>query len=167
MKHAGVCFSNPKQQRSFRESCGGWKPRQLRESSHPCFSLADVLKGEVIIWREGLQTLGMFEIFRSLAFDGISDVTSPEIVARIKEVGVERLHEYLSVKEVFVLIQHLTELYQIFVDHLIGQFVDRLAPVQNRIYFCSQCWVRIMMPSEVVDEKASLVRGQRGQMVVH
>jgi nitrite reductase/ring-hydroxylating ferredoxin subunit len=74
---------------------------ELDAAGRPFTGLPDkLLDGEIILMRNGLRQDGLFELLEAASYGGISKRLGEEVAARVREVGLEKIHTVVDAADI-------------------------------------------------------------------
>lgn len=120
--------------------------------------IRDVLAGRILLIRQGLQGLGLFETIRAHTREALEQIAGTEALARVEALGIEKIHHVLGTEDYIPFVSRMDGLFAPEIADTLSRFASGLhfhAPihVRRRIYF------RLMAPGLAVGEDRFAAHG--------
>jgi nitrite reductase/ring-hydroxylating ferredoxin subunit len=114
--------------------------------------LADrVLNGTVIVLRNGLQQLGLFEPLVAASLEGIRASLGEEVARRVESAGFERIHEIVSPTDIPRMTDTVYASVRALATRFLDTFVPRVFPGERGFYFEHSPNVRFHIPYDLAE----------------
>ena len=93
---------------------------EINAADRPFTGLPDkLLDGEIILLRNGLRDAGLFEQLEAASYGGISECLGQDVAARVREVGLEKIHTVVDAADIPGVADAV---YEIITKHSLGFF---------------------------------------------
>ncbi|GAA0463746.1 phytanoyl-CoA dioxygenase family protein [Streptomyces olivaceiscleroticus] len=134
----------------------------LRVTTLRELDLGDVLAGDMVVIRGGLDQLATGSPFAHTALASVAAVASPDAAHRLASLGLEGLHTVAEVAEIRSVRDELDRRVRPAAHQLLLRFAEAVAPQRHRLYVSDHLGVRIMPPRSCVDGREGQLRDYTG-----
>ncbi len=112
--------------------------------------LADrILKGEVFVFRQALQTFGLFEMWDQATLRGIAKSVGQEAADRAARDGYHRIHEWVSPTDIPPMTDAVYDEVEPLADKFLARFVKGAFPDVQTFYYERSPNVRFHIPFDL------------------
>jgi len=128
--------------------------------------LGKVDEGRLVVVRGALQALGVLDTMRAATIDAVARVASPEAAEAVRTHGVERLHRFLTARQLFDVLDALTAELTPRTGALIDGFARGLLGHRGPLYVGGKFWVRFFVPHDVYHPNRALFATKPGHLEI-
>ena len=128
--------------------------------------LGRVDEGRLVVVRSALQALGVFDAMRAATIDAVARVASAEAAESVRTHGVERLHRFLTARQLFDVLDALTAELTPRTGALIDGFARGILGHRGPIYVGGKFWVRFFVPHDVYHPNRALFATKPGHLEI-
>lgn len=124
---------------------------ELKPEDRPFTGLSErILDGEVIMLRNCLHEVGLFELLEQATFAGIRSSMGEAVAERVKQVGVEKIHTVVSAADIPRLTDSVYDVITARSLDFLKPFVNDVLGVTDSFFFERKPNVRFHIPHDVV-----------------
>ena len=114
--------------------------------------LADrVLQGTVVVLRQGLQQLGLFDQLVTAGVEGIRASLGEDVARRVQAAGFERIHEFVDPADIPGMTDVVYGYFRTLAPQFLDAFVPRVFPGERPYYFEHSPNVRFHIPYDIAE----------------
>jgi hypothetical protein len=128
--------------------------------------LGRVDEGRLVVVRGALRALGVLDTMRAATIDAVARVASPEAAEAVRTHGVERLHRFLTARQLFDVLDALTAELTPRTGALIDGFARGLLGHRGPLYVGGKFWVRFFVPHDVYHPNRALFATKPGHLEI-
>jgi hypothetical protein len=128
--------------------------------------LGQIDAGRLVVVRGALQALGVFDAMHAATIDAVARVASADAAASVGTHGVERLHRFLTARQLFDVLDALTARFTPQTGALVDGFVRGLLCHRGPLYVGGKFWVRFFVPHDVYHASRTLFATKPGHLEI-
>jgi len=138
----------------------------MEHDCSPDSILPRILSGQLVIVRQCLQGLGIFESLRDLVIDGVSEVCGQSTADRLRRDGVEQIHQHVEADRIMEIYMRTRRVLAEKMPSITAQMF-RQAGAQDRFYVHDSSLIRLMLPYDVQKQKQREFKSEIGKLTLH
>jgi hypothetical protein len=128
--------------------------------------LAQVNQGRLVVVRGALQALGVFDAMYAATLAEVERIVSPAAADSVRTHGVERLHRFLTARQLFDVLDAVTARFTPETGALVSGFARDLLGHRGPIYVGGKFWVRFFVPHDVYHANRTLFATRPGHLEI-
>lgn len=125
-----------------------------------------VNNGELVIWRRGMQDLGVMNQAVDLVIDSVRQVSGAQAADEVSQHGVESIHRHIALDDVEAVYKAARVVLAEKMPAITAETFRRLG-VDSEFYVHDASLIRLMMPYDVMKSKQQEFKKHLGKLTLH